>query len=260
MDDVTVEMLAPDACSIPVGDPDLEGSPATSSPWPRLATPGNDIDSTPSVASVMTVCDVPAARDAETTLERIIEALVFSADHPLSLGKLAELTGERAHTRLRLAISDLNEKYRLAGLSFRIEALAGGYQMLTLAQYGPWVAKLHKEAGQTRLTDAALETLSVIAYRQPIIRADIEAVRGVACGDGLNRLRDMGLIKIVGRAEIVGRPMLYGTTRKFLDVFGLADLTDLPPMEALQIRRAAPAPVAEPLPAEPMPLAVAAGA
>ena len=82
--------------------------------------------------------------------------------------------------------------------------------------------------------------MSIIAYKQPVIRADIEAIRGVGCGEVVNRLREMGLIKIVGRAEIVGRPILYGTTRKFLDVFGLADLDDLPPLETLTLRRPSP--------------------
>jgi segregation and condensation protein B len=133
----------------------------------------------------------------------------------------------------------LNDKYRAAGLSFRIEEIAHGYQMLTQPQFKPWLARLAKQQAQTRLSGAALETLSIVAYKQPVIRADIEAIRGVACGEVLNRLREMGLVRIVGRAEIVGRPMLYGTTRKFLDVFGLADLDDLPPMEMLTIRRAA---------------------
>jgi segregation and condensation protein B len=97
------------------------------------------------------------------------------------------------------------------------------------------------QRAQTRLSPAALETLSIIAYKQPIIRADIEAIRGVAVGEVLNRLREMGLVRIVGRAEVVGRPLLYGTTKKFLDVFGLADLEDLPPLEALNLRRRKPA-------------------
>lgn len=109
--------------------------------------------------------------------------------------------------------------------------------MLTLATYRQWLARLEKHRNQTRLTDAALETLSIVAYKQPVIRADVEAIRGVACGEVLNRLREMGLVKIIGRAEIVGRPMLYGTTRKFLDIFGLADLDDLPPMETLSLKR-----------------------
>ncbi len=174
---------------------------------------------------------------AEIEPVQVIEALLFASDAPLSAGRLAELSGIGSVKEVRKHIDSLNDRYADAGLSFRIETIAKGYQMLSLAAYQPWLAKLDKHRGQTRLTGAALETLSIVAYKQPVIRADIEAIRGVGCGEVLNRLREMGLIKIVGRAEIVGRPMLYGTTRKFLDIFGLEDLDDLPPMETLNLRQ-----------------------
>jgi segregation and condensation protein B len=174
----------------------------------------------------------------ELAPRQIIEALLFAADAPLSAAKLAELLGAGTVTEVRLHIADLNDQYRASGASFRIESIARGYQMMTQPEFRPWLAKLDKHRDRTRLSDAALEALSIVAYKQPIIRADIEAIRGVACGEVLNRLREMGLVKIAGRAEVVGRPMLYGTTRKFLDIFGLADLDDLPSMEALSLRRA----------------------
>ncbi len=167
------------------------------------------------------------------TPEQIVEALLFATDAPLSPQRLSELADIGSVRTVRQHVDTLNKKYAHAGLAFRIEEIAKGYQMLTLPAYQPWVAKLNKASAQTRLTGAALETLSIVAYKQPVIRADIEAIRGVSCGEVLNRLREMGLIKIFGRAEIVGRPILYGTTKKFLDVFGLADLDDLPPMESL---------------------------
>jgi segregation and condensation protein B len=168
--------------------------------------------------------------------DQIIEALLFSADTPLSLNRLSELAG-CTPLQARLAVADLNARYMVAKLSFRIEEIARGYQMMTLPRFQPWLAKLTAQRVQTRLSPAALETLSIVAYKQPIIRADIEAIRGVAAGEVLNRLREMGLVRIVGRAEVVGRPLLYSTTKKFLDVFGLADLDDLPPLEALNLRR-----------------------
>lgn len=170
--------------------------------------------------------------------EQIIEALLFAADGPLSLARLAELSGISSTCDVRLHIADLNAKYLAAKLSFRIEEIARGYRMMTRPEYEPWLARLRQSNAQTRLSPAALETLSIIAYKQPVIRADIEAIRGVGCGEVINRLREMGLVRIVGRAEIVGRPILYGTTRKFLDVFGLADLDDLPPLDALPLRPA----------------------
>mgnify|MGYP005835883679 CR=1 FL=1 len=172
--------------------------------------------------------------------EQIIEALLFASDTPLSPTRLAELAGITSLRDVRLHIAELNAKYLAAKLSFRIEEIARGFQMLTQPAFQPWLARLAQQQAQTRLSPAALETLSIIAYKQPVIRADIEAIRGVGCGEVLNRLRELGLVRIVGRAEIVGRPLLYGTTRKFLDVFGLADLDDLPPLEALALRRARP--------------------
>ncbi len=173
----------------------------------------------------------------EPTPAQIVEALLFASDAPISAARLAEILGDDAGGDVGDLVAELNARYAAAGLSFRIEEIARGYQMLTLPVYQPWLARLTRQRSQTRLSDAALETLAIIAYRQPLIRADIEAIRGVACGDVVNRLREAGLVKIVGRAEVVGRPMLYGTTKRFLDVFGLADLNDLPPMEALTLRR-----------------------
>ncbi|MBK8913173.1 MAG: SMC-Scp complex subunit ScpB [Phycisphaerales bacterium] len=176
------------------------------------------------------------------TAEQVIEALLFASDSPLSAARLAELAGfELTAGRVEALLEALNERYAAIGATFRVQHIARGYQLLTLPEFAPWLTKLDKQRHQSRLTGATMEVLAVVAYKQPVIRADIEAIRGVACGDVLNRLREMGLVKIVGRAEIVGRPLLYGTTRKFLDVFGLADLDELPPMEALSLRRASAA-------------------
>lgn len=176
----------------------------------------------------------------------ILEALLFAADAPLSAARLAELIGECTARDVREQIDALNARYESLRMSFRVEAVAGGYQMLTLAAFRPWLARLNRQRLETRLSPAAMETLSIIAYKQPIIRADVESIRGVASGEVVNRLREMGLVKIVGRAEIVGRPMMYGTTRKFLDVFGLASLDELPAMETLKLRPARPAPETAP--------------
>ena len=106
--------------------------------------------------------------------------------------------------------------------------------MLTLPHYHHWLRKMIKVRGDSKLTPAALETLAIVAYKQPVIRADIEAIRGVASGEMLRSLMLKGLVKMVGRAEVVGRPMQYGTTRKFLEIFGLNDLKDLPKIEELK--------------------------
>lgn len=170
----------------------------------------------------------------DTNLESVVEALLFATDEPLSAAKLVEIAEAGSVKTIRKAVKTLNKKYRMNKCSFRIEELAGGYQMMTLACFNPWLSKMIKVRSDNKLSPAQLETLAIVAYKQPIIRADIEAIRGVATGEILRNLMYKGLVKIVGRAEILGRPMLYGTTKKFLDIFGLANLKDLPKIEELK--------------------------
>jgi segregation and condensation protein B len=109
--------------------------------------------------------------------------------------------------------------------------VAGGYQLLTLPEFGQVLKEMHQKEADTKLTKSALETLAIIAYKQPILRADIEAIRGVACGETIRSLMEKHLVKIAGRAEVPGRPILYGTTKRFLELFGLNSLKDLPKEE-----------------------------
>lgn len=168
----------------------------------------------------------------EITTESVVEALLMATDEPLPAGKIALLLGTGDASDVKAHIEKLNEKYARTGAAFRIEAIAKGYQVLTLPAYDTWIGKLHKARSESRLSAAALETLAIVAYKQPILRADVEAIRGVAVGDMLVRLRDSGLVRIVGRAEEVGRPLLYGTTTRFLEVFGLSSLKDLPKVDS----------------------------
>ncbi|UCF00424.1 MAG: SMC-Scp complex subunit ScpB [Planctomycetota bacterium] len=170
---------------------------------------------------------------AEPTVESVLEAVLFASDEPLSVTRLADITGTGIK-QIRRHINNLNDKYQARNNAFRIEQIAGGFQMLTLSSYNHWLKKLLHVRDQSKLSPAALETLAIIAYKQPIIRADIEAVRGVAVGEIIRNLMYKGLVKIVGRAEVIGRPMLYGTTKKFLEVFGLNSLKDLPKIEELK--------------------------
>jgi segregation and condensation protein B len=167
------------------------------------------------------------------TVESVIEAILFATDEPLTDGRLAGIV-ETTSKQVRQSIKALNEKYEANNNAFRIEQIAGGYQMLTLNVYNGWLKKMLHARSDSKLSPAALETLAIVAYKQPIIRADIEAVRGVAVGEVIRSLMYKGLVKITGRAEILGRPMLYGTTRKFLEVFGLNSLKDLPKAEELK--------------------------
>lgn len=171
--------------------------------------------------------------EIEVTVGSVIEAVLFASDEPLTgdrLGKIAE-TGTK---QVRQCVETLNQKYKDNGSAFRIETIAGGYQMLTLSPYNHWLKKLLRARSDSKLTPAALETLAIIAYKQPIIRADVEVIRGVAAGEMIRSLMYKRLVKIIGRAEILGRPMLYGTTKKFLETFGLNSLKDLPKIEELK--------------------------
>ncbi len=170
---------------------------------------------------------------AEITLESVIEAVLFASDEPLTPARLADIA-ETTTRQVNELVKKLNEKYRTGSSAFRIEQIAGGYQMLTLSCFNHWLKQLLRARSESRLSPAALETLAIIAYKQPVIRADIEAIRGVAVGEVIRSLSYKGLVKIVGRAEVLGRPMLYGTTKTFLEVFGLNSLKDLPKIEELK--------------------------
>ena len=200
---------------------------------------------------------------ADLPLEQRVEAALMVADRPMSETKLAELLGivdaaparrrrrksedaaegeapadepaaeetpqqRKAAAQVRDAIDALNSRYAADARTFRIESVAGGRQVMTLPAFAPVVARVKGVREQGRLTQAALETLAIIAYRQPILRADLESIRGVACGEVLRGLMERRLVKIVGRADEVGRPMLYGTTTEFLKQFGIGRLDDLP--------------------------------
>jgi segregation and condensation protein B len=170
---------------------------------------------------------------AEPTEESVVEAVLFASDEPLTPNRLADIVGISVKY-IREHINNLNDKYQANNNAFRIEEIAGGYQLLTLSSYNPWLKKLLRARSDSKLSPASLETLAIIAYKQPVIRADIEAIRGVAVGEIVRSLMYKGMVKIVGRAEVLGRPMLYGTTKKFLEVFGLNTLKDLPKIEELK--------------------------
>lgn len=210
------------------------------------------------------------ASDAEATtpeellphlpLTARVEAVLLTADRPLSDGRLAALLGlhgKGAPGRLRDAVDAINRSAEDTGRAFRIERLAGGWRMLTRPEFGPLHLRQQRDRQQSRLSNSAIETLAIIAYRQPVLRAEIEAIRGVACGEVLRGLMERRLIRIAGRAEELGRPMLYGTTREFLKVFGLASLDDLPVVAAAPADRPrvlpAPADTGAAAPARPDP-------
>jgi len=170
-----------------------------------------------------------------------VEAILLSVERPIPVAKIAEpiapvLGIKVGGAEIESAIAALNDEYDTQGRAFRIEPVSGGYRLMTRPQHAPVIAAMHRARATTRLSRPALETLSIIAYRQPVTRAELEAIRGVACGEVLRSLLDRKMIKIAGRAEELGRPMLYGTTPQFLDAFGLANIKDLPKPEELADR------------------------
>ncbi len=165
----------------------------------------------------------------------IIDAMIFASDAPLSAQRIKQLLDEDSPDgislkEIRQAIDEINQDNKIQRRGFFLQEVAGGYQFRTRPNYAAWVKKL-KKARPFRLTQPTLETLAIIAYRQPIIRAEIEKIRGVDSGGVIKALLERGLVKIAGRKNIAGRPFLLGTTSRFLEVFGLERLSDMPSLK-----------------------------
>jgi len=194
--------------------------------------------------------DEPCVPLDPAELRGAIEAVLFSVSEPIAIRALADVVGAGVHD-VRAAVEELRLEYIDAQRAFRIEDIAGGVQLLTLSKYDPWIRRLRQREKESRLTPAALESLAVIAYKQPISKADLEGIRGVGCGPTLKTLLERGLIQIVGRSEALGRPLLYGTTKRFLESFGISTVRELPQPELLEHPAGLEPPVsARPPPAE----------
>jgi segregation and condensation protein B len=262
------EILA-DGAAVAPADADAtnpsEGSAAERPSKRRRRSAAPSEEEHPSLFSIN--LDDPELPAHTMPFELRVEAAILLADRPVSDGRIAEVLGlvppaqrgakdgeategegdataresaalagrRREAIRLvREAVDTLNRQYAETNRAFRVESVSGGRQMLTISAYGSILTRMKGARAQTRLSQAALETLAIIAYRQPMLRAQLEAIRGVACGEVLKSLMERRLVKIVGRAEEVGRPMLYGTTPEFLRVFGIANLSDLPQAKDLR--------------------------
>jgi segregation and condensation protein B len=182
------------------------------------------------------------ARDRPLAL---VEAALMLADEPLPPRRLAALAGLADAAEARRQVARLRQLYDAGESAFQVEELAGGYQLLSREPFHPWLVRLRQHAPETHLGPAARETLAIIAYRQPVTRADIDAIRGVGSAEVLRQLMEKKLVRPAGRDDSLGRPQLYETTREFLRLFGLKSLRDLPPAEGLaaeprQNKKAAP--------------------
>jgi len=160
-------------------------------------------------------------------IKYIIESLLFVADEPLPVDRIKKILSQVETREIREAMAELTAEYEARGGGFYLDEVAGGYQIRTRPQYTDWIKKLIQPK-PLRLSKPALETLVIIAYKQPIIRSDIEHLRGVDCGGVIHVLLERKLIRVLGRKEIAGRPLIYATTKRFLEIFDLKNLRDLP--------------------------------
>jgi segregation and condensation protein B len=201
-------------------------------------------------------------------LKAIVEALIFASPEPVTLKALAKLLNSEASTatpaelkeQVLAAIEELKRDYERPG-GLQIVEVAGGYQIVTRQELHEWVRRLFHERTTQKLSVASLETLAVIAYRQPVTAPEVAEIRGVNTAGVLGTLIERKLIKIVGRKQVVGRPFLYGTTREFLDRFGLNDLADLPKVEDMSelLGFELPSSVGEPAPQTALPFETEGG-
>lgn len=207
-------------------------SPATGQHWSFFVSR----DETPWVLPLEGV-DVACIRTPKMAR---LEGVLLVAGGPLSLRKLVQFGTLADAAEARKLIEQLNVAYDRVGSPFRIERVATGYQLLTRPEYAYWLGKLHQRQAALKLSPPALETLTILAYRQPMTRADLENLRGVQCTEILKMLMDRGLVRIAGEDNTLGRPFLYETTRKFLETYGLRSLDDLPDAGQLRRKRESP--------------------
>lgn len=216
---------------------DLNGQDSTVDDVPALAgTPRapliEDVDASTLAAPAEPAVDEAAPDTSDLPpqeLRSVIESLLFVAARPLTVEKLQACLPGTSATYLQGFLAGLAERYDHENRGWELMRVAGGWQLLTRRSHHPWVRQLERKELPTRLSRGAMETLSIVAYKQPITRGDIEDIRGVQCGPVLRQLMDLRLVQVTGRAEdLLGRPLLYGTTDAFLTRFGLGSPADLP--------------------------------
>lgn len=191
-------------------------------------------DPEPSDPALAVVTDVAVAPETPPPpVKALVEAVLFASAVPVTMARLKEIVDADTAT-IRAAIAELTAEYDQQGRSFGMQAIANGWVLTTRPEYHAWMAKLEKSRDEGRLSPAALETLAIIAYRQPINRVNIEAIRGVQSGPLVRALMDKDLVKVVGKEDLPGHPVLYGTTERFLEILGLQTLNDLPKPEDLK--------------------------
>lgn len=167
-------------------------------------------------------------------LKQILESLLFVSETPLSAKRAANIVKDTTVEDVQKAFAELHDEINQLNRSFQLVQIAEGFQVVTRPEYHRWAKELYKIISKTRLSKAALEALAIIAYKQPVTRAEVEAIRGVEVSNLIQNLLEKKMIRILGRAETAGRPLLYGTTHEFLIHFGLKDLSDMPKVSEIQ--------------------------
>ena len=189
---------------------------------------------------------------ASEDLKKIIETLLFITDRPLKPSRIADVLENTDAKHVRELVMELQNEYAVLGCAVQIVEIGGGFQMSTKPEYGRWVRRLYNEKMTTKLSNAALETLAIIAYKQPITRAEMEAIRGVDVAGPLEKLLERSLVRVVGKKDTIGRPMVYGTTDEFLRLFGLNRIAELPDLQVFAAKslqeKQADLPFGDPLP------------
>ncbi len=173
-------------------------------------------------------------------LAQHIESLIFSSEHPISMEEIQAVLEEAFETELQLedleqALNQVKERYMADEYAFEVVPISGGYQFMTKGAYHHTIGTLLRQNTKTRLSRAALETLAIIAYRQPVSKGEMEKIRGVSCDYSVQKLLEKELVEIIGRSDGPGRPLLYGTSAKFMDYFGMADLSELPKLKDFEM-------------------------
>ncbi|MBR2082059.1 MAG: SMC-Scp complex subunit ScpB [Elusimicrobiaceae bacterium] len=234
-----------------------EETQITSTPEEPITTQPTDAATMPAEQPAQPVTEEPDEETTQTLLEsedlqKIIETLLFITDRPVKVSRLVDVIENTTAKEVREAIEKLRDSYTVRGSAVQILEIAGGYQMCTKPEYGRWVRRLYNEKMTTRLSNAALETLAIIAYKQPLTRAEMEGIRGVDVAGPLEKLLDRGLVRVVGRKDTIGHPMVYGTTDEFLRMFGLNKVSELPDLQVFAAKnleeKQEDLPFGEPLP------------
>ena len=222
----SVESIDAAACDIPAGEVVSEGSEdsaATEVSAEAESAEASSVEAAPAN-------DGAVQAIAERELRGIVESLLFVSPEPLSVQRLVAIMGDVTKADVAQALRGLGEELEQEGRGVRLVEIAGGFRLVTKQEYATWIKRLDKTKSAAKLSRSALESLAIIAYKQPIVRSEIEEIRGVETSGVVRTLLERKLVRIVGRKEVPGRPIMYGTTKFFLERFGLNDLTQLPPL------------------------------